>query len=340
LTVQAYEILIGKRRGKEIDDTSRGGWDFHDWYWKFSMRRRKKGGAATEDAPPVASMRGQWQQQVAGLKAKAAAKRQQHAQRADSQWRVTPREPSVDPSSVWRSATKRPQAAKEEQADAQAETGASAFAAAADGPPQHAAHRQSHNVQSAAESSGRASATEGEPAAWQGPPPSVEGPHRGTPNPAARLHSILQTAVHAMHAMRDRHEHAVQAHGHRVQSHIASLGQNLTLRLRLGLHGLGPSPGHEDGETGSEGHGHGMHGAESYGFHAFSDGLPHARSSEDGSYFYNSAEGAWANGGGHANAHRAAHARKFADREAVQTRMGSQLAGLKRRSALKREFAE
>ncbi|KAK9827402.1 hypothetical protein WJX81_008293 [Elliptochloris bilobata] len=41
---QAYEVLIGRSRSKEVDPrgaSTAAGWSFHDWYWKFVTARRQ-----------------------------------------------------------------------------------------------------------------------------------------------------------------------------------------------------------------------------------------------------------------------------------------------------------
>lgn len=35
----AYELLIGKARGKEIQEPGESSWDWHDWYWQFRAQR-------------------------------------------------------------------------------------------------------------------------------------------------------------------------------------------------------------------------------------------------------------------------------------------------------------
>lgn len=70
---EAYELLTGKGRGKEIDGHSKSsGWSFHDFYWTFKMRRRQGAGPHRSD-PDI--LRHQWKSQLAGLRRKAASKR-------------------------------------------------------------------------------------------------------------------------------------------------------------------------------------------------------------------------------------------------------------------------
>jgi len=88
---QAYELLTGKSRGKEVDLESRSsGWSFHDFYWSFKLRNRRKPGAAAAGQPSAASphsspppplsetLRYQWKSQLQGLKQKAAARKYRH----------------------------------------------------------------------------------------------------------------------------------------------------------------------------------------------------------------------------------------------------------------------
>ncbi|KAI3437902.1 hypothetical protein D9Q98_000347 [Chlorella vulgaris] len=118
---EAYELIMGKRQGKDIDKrpADKSGWQFHDWYWKFSMRRRKGGLGATaaeEEEPSPGTLRQQWQAQMAGLKQKAAAKRsRQHQGRrgAGTAAAAAAAAPPGSPSSssaaregIWRSMTK------------------------------------------------------------------------------------------------------------------------------------------------------------------------------------------------------------------------------------------
>ncbi|KAK9815555.1 hypothetical protein WJX72_005661 [[Myrmecia] bisecta] len=51
----AYETLIGRGRGKELDYEHRqhgNSWDFHDWYWKFSTSQRPGQAGAAGQAQP------------------------------------------------------------------------------------------------------------------------------------------------------------------------------------------------------------------------------------------------------------------------------------------------
>lgn len=80
---EAYEIIMGRRRGKESDSSPNGNsWDFHDWYWRFSMSKRwgrskssSRAGATNPFASATPPPGRQWKTQLEGLRHKAAAKR-------------------------------------------------------------------------------------------------------------------------------------------------------------------------------------------------------------------------------------------------------------------------
>eukprot|EP01025_Chloroclados_australasicus_P010480 TRINITY_DN14253_c0_g1_i1.p2 TRINITY_DN14253_c0_g1~~TRINITY_DN14253_c0_g1_i1.p2 ORF type:complete len:358 (-),score=27.14 TRINITY_DN14253_c0_g1_i1:383-1456(-) len=79
---RAYEILTGKVNVEE--GMSRGqqgvkGWDFHDWYWSFSMkaRRAKSGQAQAKVDFQTEEKKTQVRSQLAGLKQRAAQRKQQ-----------------------------------------------------------------------------------------------------------------------------------------------------------------------------------------------------------------------------------------------------------------------
>eukprot|EP00210_Caulerpa_lentillifera_P005820 g5566.t1 len=71
--LRAYEILVGKAEGKEsVDGTD---WDFHDWFWRFSMNRSKHRTERTKsqnhDSP---KMKADFNSQLAGLRQRAAVR--------------------------------------------------------------------------------------------------------------------------------------------------------------------------------------------------------------------------------------------------------------------------
>lgn len=71
LVIEAYEILTGKRDGKETSSSDKGSWDYHDWFWKFAMNRRHKGSSPASKDEAFASQ-SQMQTQLAGLRHRAA----------------------------------------------------------------------------------------------------------------------------------------------------------------------------------------------------------------------------------------------------------------------------
>lgn len=70
LVVEAYEILTGKHAGKE--HTDKGSWDYHDWFWKFAINRRK--GRSSGSRKGATFSQGQMQSQLAGLRHRAAVR--------------------------------------------------------------------------------------------------------------------------------------------------------------------------------------------------------------------------------------------------------------------------
>ena len=65
--LRAYEILVGKSDGK--DGVGHADWDFHDWYWKFTMHR-SKGQAQSRATQFQADL----PSQMAGLRQRAAVR--------------------------------------------------------------------------------------------------------------------------------------------------------------------------------------------------------------------------------------------------------------------------
>lgn len=87
LVIEAYEILTGKRDGKEAPEKGNS-WEFHDWFWKFTINRRRGGASAASKDQAFAS-RSQMQTQLAGLRHRAAIrsikrKQSQQPQATDS----------------------------------------------------------------------------------------------------------------------------------------------------------------------------------------------------------------------------------------------------------------
>jgi hypothetical protein len=356
--LQAYEIIIGKRRGKEVEGRPSGGWDFHDWYWRFSMKRRG-GGAAEAGAPPPPpqALRDQWRQQLSGLKHKAASKRAAPPRAATEQARAGAATAAA-PSSVWRSTTKN--ARVHQHAEQQAQQAAEKLhnaraavrplhthAAASSAPAPQPDPVMAHAAPPAAES--QRQPPEGGAAA-----PNVDGGAAGAaaaPGDQLQLHSLLHSAVHAVHDMRGRHEHAVHAHAQRVTSQIVALGEQL--RARLHVHGLrellkvdGVGSGGGGDAAAPRAAQSGAPGGRGYAGAAFAAEL-HVQFGEAKRVLREAVApggaSAAAGGDGATAAETAArtydaHGRKFADRDHVQTRLTGQMAGMKRRAALKREL--
>ena len=87
---RAYEILMGKHEGKDVSGRS-DSWDFHDWFWSFSMKRRWRRKKHRTSEADLGGMneerqghipRTHWQQQLQGLKARAAAKKMRQRRRS------------------------------------------------------------------------------------------------------------------------------------------------------------------------------------------------------------------------------------------------------------------
>lgn len=389
---EAYEILIGKRRGKEVDSTP-AGWDFHDWYWKFSMNRRKGGakGAAAAGPPPPEATRHQWRQQISGLKAKAAAKAASSRGHSTTQHAATsaeterPRNPTeAASSSVWRSTTKN--ARKTQHASAGAPSNAfsdaaaqqrlhadaaAAAPAAATAPQPRVAPVESPSY-TVAESFASVAAEQASPAPQDSPASHfaastsdrAAGEHASTPRyPESEtqqqqhvtlgLKVLLSKAVDAVHDLRNRHEGTVHAHAQRLQSHIAIWSDKLSHRLQF--HALQhrispdeelkyPSPLRWKDIRGSwDSDNHGVPSESD--LHALFEGAMHSMqgsmrsraheqmdigNSEFGEYQAASESYSYSSGD--------THGRKFADKQHVQSRLSTQLTGLKRRAALKREY--
>lgn len=71
--LHAYEILIGRSDGKDnVDDTD---WDFHDWFWRFSMKRSKnKTQNSNSELHSSEKLRTDFNSQLAGLRQRAAVR--------------------------------------------------------------------------------------------------------------------------------------------------------------------------------------------------------------------------------------------------------------------------
>jgi hypothetical protein len=66
---------MGRRRygSDALPGTQKDSWDFHDWFWKFSMRRRWGRGSANSPPPPPPGHA--WKTQLHGLKQRAAVRK-------------------------------------------------------------------------------------------------------------------------------------------------------------------------------------------------------------------------------------------------------------------------
>eukprot|EP00210_Caulerpa_lentillifera_P008216 g7844.t1 len=71
--LRAYEILIGKAEGKEgLNETD---WDFHDWFWRFSMNRsRNRTQSVQSEQNPRKNIKTDFTSQLAGLRQRAAVR--------------------------------------------------------------------------------------------------------------------------------------------------------------------------------------------------------------------------------------------------------------------------
>ena len=151
-----------------------------------------------------------------------------------------------------------------------------------------------------------------------------------------------------MHDLRHRHEHQVNAHAQKIQSHIASIGSKLSQRLNIqALHSFSGTDDASNRQHDIEGNDVfepcaassrwprtplGFAGVPSeHDLHAlFSEAIRSMQQStqqlcDDPSEY---AEYSYPGD---------THSRKFADRDHVKTRLGSQLTGLKRRASMKRD---
>jgi len=380
---EAYEILTGKRRGKEVDSGPASGWDFHDWFWRFKFSRRAGGGAATARAPPPQEeQRERLREQLSGLKAKAAAKRAAgrrppaHAAQASN-----PSEAAA--SSVWRSTTKNARTTQQKADDSttvrtafasqtsiqQEHFNAEPESATTTGAAMEEEEEMPRNAQSTmhtASSFPSTSTRESSSASNRTSTSSASVNDEEQEQQAWR--SVFTRAVHVVHDLHHRHNHSVTTHAQRIQSHISSIGSNLSQRVQLhALHELMPELTNNtrhikfrqwkpikfrfsSSATIFNAFGHQIRGINSADagipseneLHVlFSNSLhPHSREK--------SAVGAAGAGKGNNNAGREsngdgyprmdAHSRKFADKEHVKSRLATQLTGLKRKNQLKREF--
>ncbi|KAH7622466.1 putative Chaperone protein DnaJ [Nannochloris sp. 'desiccata'] len=374
---EAYEILTGKRRGKEVDSGPASGWDFHDWFWRFKFSRRAGGGAATAQAPPPPEeQRKRLREQLSGLKAKAAAKRAAGRRRpAHADQATNPSEAAA--SSVWRSTTKNARTTQRKPADsttvhtafasqsstkqvrlyAEAESATTTRVAVQEEMP-HNAQPTMHTASSFASTS-----TSESPSASKPVNSTTSAEQEEEEQKAWR--SLLTRAVHAVHDLHHRHNHSVTTHAQRIQSHISSIGNKLSQRLQLhALHELMPELSNHDSHikfsqwkpTGfrfstSATIGNAL-GRQNRGTRSADAGVPSENelhmlfSNSLHHHSHEKSAAATTAGGGNASRESKgegypqmdAHSRKFADKEHVKSRLTTQLTGLKRKNQLKREF--
>lgn len=325
---EAYEILTGRRRNPKVDSGSASGWDFHDWFWRFKYSRRAGGGATTAQAPPPPEeQRERLREQLSGLRAKAAAKRAAASRRpAHAAQATNPTKTAA--SSVRHSTTKTARTTQQKPASSYS----SASIPSASNPSSYSASTDEEKE-------------EEEQQTW-------------------RL--ILSKAVHHVQDLHLRHNHSVTTHAQCIQSHISSIGSNLSQRLQFhSLHELVPELTNNDRDiefskwkpkgfpfpasaTIGNAFGHQIRDTNSAdagvpsdnGFQMLFSNSLHHQSREK------SAVGAAASRGGNASKESKreghprmdAHSRKFADKERVKSRLTTQLTGLKRKKQLKREF--
>jgi hypothetical protein len=376
---EAYELIIGKRQGKEVEGrpTDKSGWDFHDWYWRFSMRRRRGKGAATptEEAPPLSALRQQWQAQVAGLRHKAAAKRSRQQVRRQTAAQAPAGGPAGSAAAregVWRSTTKNARKASSTVQQQRQRL-------AAEQQPASAAVLQQQHVapQAPQESAGNAARRAGSKA-----PRSAD--HFASAEAAdanmERQPAKRSAARHASHAA----SHLAQVeHLRQLFEHAASLGQpdredapsdhvphapptpaepqgsggwrdgmfsgDRFARVRVSLEQLVTLVrGQAGAATASlaDGASSAVPATEQLRHHLAasmrastlvqSEQALRSVGSPDEATMHAGQQGEQQQQQHHHHQH-SAHAHKFADRQAVEGRLTSQLAGLKRRAALKQE---
>jgi hypothetical protein len=369
---EAYEIIIGKSRGKEVDQrpASQGGWDFHDWFWQFSMKRRRGQQAAAaghaEPAPEV--LRQQWQAQVAGLRAKAAAKssqagRRQQRQRsrggaaaaAASTAPAGAAAPAAGPSSssaaregVWRSMTKNARKADKaaaEQAEAAQKLGEcsapqqAVAAGAPQSPPPQACTPSLQPVAAAAAQQPLQHEQQSAASHAAEPPPNSS---TGSSSHSQRLQQLLEQAATVMHSAHQEAAGAAHAHAQRLGRHLRG---RLTVQQLASL----LDNGHSGRQEQPEEHIAGNAVAADEHLHQHLEATIRRRRQEEQAAEDPAAAAAAAAADGsspaetqqqqHSQQQRGegSHSRKFANRDEVEGRLSTQLAGLKRRAALKQE---
>ncbi|PSC70671.1 molecular chaperone [Micractinium conductrix] len=370
---EAYELLVGKRQGKDVDEMrgagGRGGWSFHDWYWSFSMRRRSKaasGGAFTgaaggAEVPPVSAEH--WRLQMEGLRSKAAAKRSQRPRRqaptadadtsgAGASAASPPAGSSAAREQVWRSMTKNAKNA-DKAAAAQAlgsKSREAAQAAVGAGPPPAAPSPASPLPAADAASQHAGQPTAGRAAQQEHQQHSAAAASEPSAEPAPQHDSPASPASPGGHHLRLRQLADAAAAAVRGLQSGRHLRGHLSLQQLAAMLG-----GRSAGQEGAAGNAvpadqqlhhkfeatrlrrqqqQQQHDAAPHAEHAAAQHAEHAPGAE------HAAEGdaaAAAPAGAQHAFRNADHTRKFADRDEVEGRLSTQLSGLKRRAALKQE---
>lgn len=309
-------------------------------FWKFSMSRRQRTKAQAEGAPdpmpPPEVQRDLWKSQVAGLQQKAAAKRAAGRRARPAPAAGSGGPAARDTSDVWRSTTKNARRAPPPAAAPSAGAGSfSGSGRAADGglPGAAVGSAAAQAQRDEAPAPQQMAAAAAAPSA--APAPEGEGQQQQQPP----LHEVLSHAVHAVHRRRQQHDVAVREHTQRLASHIVALSQHLRSRLLPALHlpslatvaGIPFSGLRSRAEAARQAPLHVLFGDEVRGRErpaADAEAGAAAAPASDGSAAdASSAGGPW----GHRPSAR------FANSSDVKERYTLQLAGLRRRAALKQE---
>lgn len=284
------------------------------------MKRRR-----STSSPPPQTMRQQWQTQLSGLKAKAAAKRyNQHSND------VSNTSSTSSSSSVWRSMTKnnkntqKAAGAPSDSVDRAVPASATRSTDPSNVVPVPCTAAAAH-MQPASGRENTASHTAADIHHTEHIIDSSTDGHQHTFNTSSasspsRLRAMLHDAVHAVHAMQHRHHTAVHAHTRRMESHIASLGNQFSKHIRC-------TPGvfaatdraalHVDGIASPSATAPATTGGNVS--QVYDGEIPVNSNAVCPGYPYDT------------------HERKFADKDHIRSRTSMQLAGLKRRAAMKEE---
>ncbi|KAL4451942.1 hypothetical protein ABPG75_007604 [Micractinium tetrahymenae] len=364
---EAYELIMGKRSGKDLEGVpgNRSSWSFHDWYWSFSTKRRAKArgmsfaGAATGAEP--APDREQWRAQMAGLRQKAAAKR--------GRWR-----PAAQEAAAAATGQQEGGGSTQQQPKAPSNTAGAAAAAAAQPEPaeplrheaapaeQAGSQQQQHAAGSAANAASHTSSEAGPAHAADGAAPKADSPLHAFASSGAshrlRLQQLLEHATGLVHSVQRSAADTAAAHVELREHATATALRHLSSRL-AGWEQLSSLLGEQHAAAGQHA-GHAEAGnavpADSHLHHRFATSWrqhQHPRHANSATADAGPAAAA-------AEAHqaereqqaqqaqqdfqqglfrRAAHARKFADRQEVEGRLSGQLAGLRRRATVKHEVS-